>query len=95
MINDRAKYYKKPWYEFLFPSLLIYNNKLVHSATKHTPNEARKDKNEFNVRINLLLHKKHNRLYPPLSVGDNVKIYKKNTHLTKKINPFGVRILMK
>jgi hypothetical protein len=84
MINDRVKYYKKPWYEFLFPSLLTYNNKSVHSTTKHTPNEARKNKNEFNVKLNLLLHKKHDRLYPPLNVGDNVKIYKKKHTFDKE-----------
>ena len=84
MINDRVKYYKKPWYDFLFPSLLTYNNKLVHSATKHTPNEARKEKNKFNVRLNLLLHKKHDRRYPPLNVGDNVKIYKKKHTFDKE-----------
>ena len=38
--------------------LLTYNNKLVHSATKYTPADARKKSNEFNVRLNLLLHLK-------------------------------------
>ena len=72
MVDARVKHYKKPWYDFLFQSLITYNN-LVHSATKHTPIEARKDKNAFNVRLNLLLHKRHDRLYPPLGVGDKVK----------------------
>ena len=84
MINERVKYYKKPWCEFLFPSLLIYDNKMVHSTTKHTPNEARKDKNEFNVRINVFPHKKHERLYPSLSVGDKVRIYKKKHTFDKE-----------
>ena len=57
---------------------------MVHSATKHTPIEARKDKNAFNVRLNLLLHKRHDRLYPPLGVGDKVKLYKKKKTFDKE-----------
>ena len=57
--------------------MLTYNNKLKHSITKHTPAEARKADNEFNVRINLLLNKQHSRIYPILNAGDKVKIYRK------------------
>ena len=57
--------------------MLIYNHKSIHSVTKFTPNNARKKENHFDVKINLLLHKQHNRKYPPLKEGDQVKIYKK------------------
>lgn len=65
------------WNDFIYEILLTYNNKLINSSTKYTPSEARKPSNEFNVRINLLVHKKHTRLYPQLEVGSKVRIYNK------------------
>ena len=65
------------WVDFVYEIILTYNNKLVHSATKYTPADARKKSNEFNVILNLLLHKKHSRIYPELTEGDKVKIYRK------------------
>ncbi len=65
------------WVDFVYEIILTYNNKLVHSSTKYTPADARKKSNEFNVRLNLLLHKKHSRIYPELTEGDKVKIYRK------------------
>ena len=64
--------------------MLVYNHKSVHSVTKHTPADAAKPKNELQVRVNLLLHKKHDRIYPELSVNDKVKIYKKKDLKHKK-----------
>lgn len=65
------------WKDFIFEVLLTYNNKLKHSSTKYTPNEARSNKNELNVKINMLMQQKHNRKYPILEVGSKVKIYRK------------------
>ena len=62
---------------FYVEILLTYNNKLKHSSTKFTPNEARNNKNELNVKINMLMNQKHNRKYPILEVGSKVKIYRK------------------
>ena len=56
---------------------MTYNNKLKHSSTNHTPNEARNNKNELNVKINMLMHSKNNRKYQLLKIGDKVKIYRK------------------
>ena len=61
----------------IYEVLLTYNNKLKHSITKHTPDDARKVDNEFNVGINLLLNKQRTRIYPILSEGDKVKILRK------------------
>ena len=69
------------WNSLIYEVLLIYNNKLKNRITKHTPAEARKTDNEFNVRINLVLNKQRSRIYPILNVGDKVKMYRK-----KKIN---------
>jgi len=83
-IYKRAEHFKKPWHDFIYPSMLTYNHKSVHSVTKHTPDDARKPANEFKVRLNLLINKKHNRLYPELNVHDKVKIYKKKDLKHKK-----------
>ena len=65
------------WHSLIYEVLLTYNNKLKHSITKHTPYEARKPTNEFNVRINLLLNKQRTRIYPILTEGDKVRILRK------------------
>ena len=83
-IYKRAEHYKKPWWEFIYPSMLIYNHKSVHSVTKLTPVDATKPKNELHVRVNLLLHKKNDRIYPELNIHDKVKIYKKKDLKHKK-----------
>ena len=74
------------WTDFIYPILLTYNNKNKHSTTNHTPTEARVTKNELNVKLNLLLHKKHTRIYPKLDVNDEVKVFKKKTLNKKKEN---------
>jgi hypothetical protein len=73
-IYKRAEHYKKPWWEYIYPSMLTYNHKSVHSVTKLTPADATKQKNELHVRVNLLLNKKHDRKYPELSINDKVNI---------------------
>ena len=60
----------------IFEILLTYNNKLKHPSTKFTPNEARDGKNELNVKLNMLMHQKHNRKYPILEISDKGKIYR-------------------
>ena len=72
------------WYDILYPVLLTYNNKLVSSITHHTPVEAMKDGNKFDVKVNLELHAKHTRKYPNINVGDMVKVYKKKDKLDKE-----------
>ena len=56
---------------------MTYNNKMKHSATGLTPNEARKDKNEFRAKLNVASKARKNRLYPELFVGSKVKIMRK------------------
>ena len=50
---------------------------MVSSTTKMTPLEARKKKNEFEVKLNISLQAKRNRTYPEIEVGDSVKIMRK------------------
>ena len=65
------------WIDYNLEILLTYNNKMVSSATKFTPIEARKKKNEFAVKLNLSLQAKRNRTYPEIETGDEVKVMRK------------------
>jgi hypothetical protein len=58
-------------------------------VTKHTPAAARKPEHEFQVRLNLLMNKKSNRLYPELVENSEVKIYK-NKYLKHKKEIFSI-----
>ena len=80
MLYKRVEHSKKKnikWTDFIYEILLTYNNKLRNATTNFTPSDARKNQNEFDVRINLLLHKRHTRIYPELNTNDKVKIYRK------------------
>ena len=74
---DNSENENPQWNDYIFEILLTYNNKLKHSSTKFTPNEARQEKNELTIKLNMELHKKHNRKYPVIQLGDKVKIYRK------------------
>ena len=60
-----------------FPILLTYNNKLVHSSTGFTPNDARKRENLLDVYVNLKSHAQATRKYPIIHAGDKVRVYRK------------------
>ncbi len=64
------------WFIWLNELTKYYNNH-VHDTTKLTPKEAEKDENAMTVKANIVLKSKQMRRYPPLRVGDEVKIYKK------------------
>ena len=65
------------WIDYNLEILLTYNNKNVSSATKMTPIEARKKKNEFVVKLNISMQAKRSRVYPEIEVGDDVKVMRK------------------
>ena len=65
------------WIDYNLEILLTYSNKMVSSTTKMTPLEARKKKNEFEVKLNISLQAKRNRTYPEIEVGESVKIMRK------------------
>ena len=65
------------WIDYNLEIILTYNNKMVSSTTTMTPLEARKQKNEFEVKLNISLQAKRNRKYPEVEVGDSVKIMRK------------------
>ena len=49
-----------------------------------TPNEAMKPQNALTVKLNLELKRRSTRIYPNISEGDAVKIYKKKDKLDKE-----------
>ena len=65
------------WTDYIFEILLTYNNKMKHSATGFTPKDARKPSNELKVKLHLNMNAKRNRVYPELSVDDEVNIFRK------------------
>ena len=71
------------WIDFITEILPTFNNKDVHSATGPTPNEARKERNEFRAKLNVSVKAKKERMYPTLEVGDKVKIMRKKV-ITEK-----------
>ena len=50
---------------------------MVHCAIKMTPSEARKEQNQFKVKMNFQLGSKRSRIYPELTEGDQVKRMRK------------------
>ena len=77
----KVKVENPQWHDYIYQVMLTYNNKLKHSSTGKTPDEARKDTHQADVKANLEIRALKNRKYPPLNVGDEVKILRK-----KKIN---------
>jgi len=77
----------KNWSELLYPILLKYNYKSIHSGTGFTPVEAEKRHNHFNVKFNMEKHRQHTRKYPDIEVGDFVRVYKKKDKMDKEHIP--------
>ena len=67
---------RNDWTKVLKPVLEQYNN-TKHTATGFTPLEAREPQNEDAVLQSITSRAKENRKYPPISVGDSVKILQK------------------
>ena len=65
------------WVDYIPEIMLTYNSKMIHSAHGMTPNEAHKDSSHMEVKIKLEMNRVKTRKYPPVRVGDEVKIYRK------------------
>ena len=75
------------WTDYLYATLLTYNNKKEHKTIEMTPAEARQDDNKIDVKIKMELKAKNQRKYPPLQVGDKVKIMIKYSKFRKERDP--------
>ena len=74
----------KNWNELIYPILLKYNHKSVHSSTNYTPADAEKQTNQLNVKINMELKKNKTRSYPDIEVVDFARIHKSKDKLYKE-----------
>ena len=63
------------WTDYVFDTILTYNEKMKHSATGFTPKGARNTRNELKVKLNWSAGAKRNRVYPDLNVGEEIKIF--------------------
>ena len=68
--------------------MITYNYKMVHSSTKLTPNEASNPSNLLQAKLNMEMHAKHSRKYPPLEVGDLVKPMIHTKFRKEHVSPF-------
>ena len=84
----------KSWTEYLNETLHRMNTKmqsadddeiLEHKATGFTPEDAAKPENWFEVHNSMEIQAKHRRKYPPLKVGDKVKVYRLRSALSKEV----------
>ena len=64
---------------------------MVSSTTTFTPIEARRKKNELEVKLNISLQAKRNRTYPELEVGDDVKISAKKALVKRNALRIGLK----
>jgi hypothetical protein len=86
---DQGKVENPQCIDFVYPIMLTYNNKMVHSSIKMTPNEATKPGNAIDVKTNIQLQATFTRKYPELEVDSSVKIYKKKTlGQTERVSSF-------
>ena len=81
--DEKAEKQNIQWTDYNLEIVLTYNDKMKHSATGMTPNQARKEKNEFRAMLNVASKAKKERIYPTLEVGDKVKIMRKKA-ITEK-----------
>ena len=72
------------WVDYIPEIMLTYNSKMVHSAHDMTPNDAHKKGNHLEVKMKLEMNRIKTRKYPPVRVGDEVKIYRKKGFPRKK-----------
>ena len=63
LLYSRLEDMDKSWIELIDPILHVYNNKMISSATKLTPEEARKPENLTIVESNLELKRQHKNIH--------------------------------
>ena len=78
MISDRLQIHKGVWTDYLKPVLDKYNNKMIHSTTGLTPNNAHRDENAIQVKANSVMKEKYLRKYPNIKEGDDVRVFTKS-----------------
>ena len=64
--------------------MAVYNNKNKHRIAGLTPAEARKPSRETDAKISMEIAATRGRRYPPLAVGDTVRILRKKKQVGDK-----------
>ena len=85
MISKRLA--KRPdvhWYDLLFEVYIVYNRKMVSSATGFTPVDAEKKENQDEVKINLESQRKHNKQYDKINIHDRVRLSRRRRRIGEK-----------
>ena len=82
---DQGKQDKPQWGDVVYPTMLTYTDKMVHSSIKMTAYEATKPSNAIDVKFNIDVQASFTRTYPELEIGSHVKNYKKKTLGQKEI----------
>lgn len=72
------------WTTHLSEALRKYNYENKHRTIGMKPAEATEQKNEFEARTNLEIHRKKFRAYPDLEVGDTVRVFRKRGTFAKE-----------
>ena len=94
IVTKKIKTEVKPWPEYLNETLRRMNTKMQsadddeiheHKATGFTPEDAAKPENWFEVHNSMEIQAKYRRKYPPLKVGDKVKVYRQRSALSKEV----------
>ena len=74
---ENTKVENPQWIDYIFQIMLTYNNKMIHSSTKMTPQNASRPSNEIDVKTNIELTASHTRKYPELKVGSIIRVLRK------------------
>jgi hypothetical protein len=85
MISKRLA--KRPdvhWYDLLFEVYIVYNRKMISSATGFTPVDAEKKENQAEVKMNLESQRKHNKQYDEINIHDKVRLFRKRKRVGEK-----------
>ena len=86
--NDLKQGYKNiQWHNYIYPVMLTYNNKKEHSTIEMKPSEAIKEDNQLMAKMNIISKAKRGSMYPPLEVGNKVKILLKYDKFHKEHMP--------
>jgi hypothetical protein len=88
LLDKRIEDRPRLWTEVLPEVLKKYNEKMVHSSIGMTPEEAKLETSEFDVKTKLEINRISNRKYPPLDINDDVRVYKKKSQFAKERVPF-------
>ena len=77
LLYPRVKHFGDKWWDEMPHVLDVYNKVDKHRSTGLTPEQAEKPENKDDVRLELELNRRRERKYPPVAVGDKIRIYKK------------------